>query len=200
MADPASTLGEQVANRLLRDEAWAREKLAPHAGRTFSLSCGPVATAYAVQEDGTVVARASGGGPADAEIYVSPLDLPAFLADPSRWNPLVTATGDAALIAALKELAGTLPWFVERAFAKALGPVLGQRVADAGRRILSFPEYAGARLTGNVASYLRDEVGALARDDEGRRFAAENASLAARAEDLDARVARLEAAALPLRR
>jgi len=192
MTDPASAIGETLANRTLRDEAWAREKLSAHAGRSFTLCCGPVAAGYAVRDDGTLGARAPGGGPADAEVYLSPLDLPAFLADPSRWNVLVTANGDAALIATLKELAASLPWFVERAFAKALGPVVGQRVADAGRHLLAFPEYAGARLAENVASYLRDETGMLARGDEARSFAADNAALAARADALAARIAQLD--------
>jgi len=194
MTDAASAIGEKLANRVLNDESWAREKLRPHAGRSFTLGCGPVSSGYTVRDDGTLGARAPGGGPADAELYLSPLDVPGFLADPSRWNGRVTATGDAALVATLKELAGTLPWFVERAFAKALGPVVGQRVADAGRHMLAFPEYAGARLADNVASYLRDETGTLARGDEARAFAADNAALAARADDLAARIARLDAA------
>ncbi len=194
MTDPAAALGEKLANRVLRDEDWAREKLRPHAGRTFKLACGPLGSGYAVRDDGTLGARAAGDAPADAEFYLSPLDLPAFLADPSRWDALVTAKGDADLAATLRELAGTLPWFVERAFARALGPVVGQRVADAGRHLLAFPEYAGTRLAENVASYVRDETGLVARGDEARRFADDNAALAARVDALEARIARLAAA------
>jgi ubiquinone biosynthesis protein UbiJ len=194
MTDPAAALGEKLANRVLRDEDWAREKLRPHAGRTFTLACGPLGSGYAVRDDGTLGARAAGDAPADAEFYLSPLDLPAFLADPSRWDALVTAKGDADLAATLRELAGTLPWFVERAFARALGPVVGQRVADAGRHLLAFPEYAGTRLAENVASYVRDETGLVARGDEARRFADDNAALAARVDALEARIARLAAA------
>jgi ubiquinone biosynthesis protein UbiJ len=197
MTDPASAIGERLANRVLRDEAWAREQLCVHAGRSFTMACGPVTTGYGVRDDGTLGTRPAGGAPADAELYLSPLDLPAFLADPTRWNALVTAHGDAALIATLRELAGTLPWFVERAFARALGPVVGQRVADAGRHVLAFPGYAGARLAENVASYLRDETGVLAGGDEARRFAADNAALSARADALDARIARLASAPPP---
>ena len=43
MKDPASALGEQVANRLLKDEEWAREKLRAKAGRSFLVRSGPVA-------------------------------------------------------------------------------------------------------------------------------------------------------------
>jgi hypothetical protein len=51
-----------------------------------------------------------------------------------------------------------LPWFVERAFAGVLGPMVGQYVADTGRRLLAFPGYAGERIGASVASYLRDEA------------------------------------------
>ena len=70
--------------------------------------------------------------------------------------------GDAELGGALKDLARTLPWFVEETFAKALGPVVGQRVADAGRRLLAFPEYAAQRVAESVAQ-LRARRGAAAR-------------------------------------
>ena len=92
--------------------------------------------------------------------------MPAFLAEPTRWDALVTADGDPALAATLKGLAETLPWFVERAFAEALGPIAGQFLADTGRRMLAFPGYAGERVGDSVASYVRDEVGA--GDDGGR--------------------------------
>ena len=54
MTDPASAIGERLANRVLRDESWAREKLHPHAGRSFTLACGPVSSGYTVRDDGTL--------------------------------------------------------------------------------------------------------------------------------------------------
>ena len=99
-----------------------------------------------------------------------PLSVPTFLANPARWNEFVREEGDAELGGALKELARTLPWFVEAALAKALGPLVGQRVADAGRRLLAFPEYAAQRVTEGVTSYARDEAGLLARSAQMRQF------------------------------
>jgi ubiquinone biosynthesis protein UbiJ len=194
MTDPATALGRGIANRLLEGEDWAREKLRAHAGRTFSVSSGPIVAKYVVRPDGTLDAL-SGSVPApDVELRVSPLDVPPLLADPSRWSALVTSTGDAELAETLKSLALTLPWFVERAFASAFGPIVGQRLADAGRRILGFPEYATTRLGESVVSYARDEAGLLARSDEARTFAEQNAILGARAEALEQRVERLQAA------
>ena len=59
----------------------------------------------------------------------------------------------------------TLPWFVERGLARAFGPIVGQRLADTGRALLGFPEYASGRLAENVFSYARDETAVLARGD-----------------------------------
>ena len=122
----------RLANRMLGEQAWAREKLAPFAGRAFSLAVGPAVAAWSIRADGTLEAVPTGVD-ADLKLSLSPLSIPTFLADPARWNEFVTEDGDAELGGALKGLAGTLPWFVEEAFARALGPVAGQRVADAGR-------------------------------------------------------------------
>lgn len=194
MIDPATALGRGLANQLLADEAWAREKLRAHAGRTLRVASGPVSAAFAIGDEGSLDAAPARGAAFDAEFHVSPLDVPALLAEPSRWDRLVTAKGDVALAATLKDLAHTLPWFVERAFAKAFGPVVGQRLADAGRRLLAFPDYAGGRLAESAVSYARDEAGLLARADEARAFAEQNAALAQRVEAIAQRLARLEAA------
>jgi ubiquinone biosynthesis protein UbiJ len=190
-----------LANRVLEREAWARERLAAHAGQGFVLAVGPVATGFRIDSTGLIASAPLSGGGADLTLSVSPLSIPSLLSDPSRWDALVTANGAPALAATLRDLALTLPWFVEQAFAKALGPVIGQRVADAGRRLLAFPEYAVDRVSESVGSYARDEADLLARGDEARAFAQENAALAARVDALeprlDALAARLTAAAAP---
>jgi ubiquinone biosynthesis protein UbiJ len=188
--DPASVLGESLANRLIRDEEWAREKLAAHAGRSFLVRSGPLSTAYAIGSDGEIQARALEGA-ADVEVTISPLDVPQLLGDPLRWDQLVTSTGDPALAATLRDLATTLPWFVERGFATAFGPVVGQRLADAGRALLGFPQYANSRVAESLASYARDETGLLARSDDARAFAGAAAELAVRVDALAERINRV---------
>jgi ubiquinone biosynthesis protein UbiJ len=194
MKDPASALGEQVANRLLKDEDWAREKLRAKAGRSFLVRSGPVASSFMIRTDGSLDALPARGTTPDAEISISPFDVPAFLAHPERWDSLTSTRGDEALLATLRELAVTLPWFVERGFASVFGPVVGQRLADTGRSLLGFPEYASHRLSDNVVSFARDEAGMLARGDEARAFAAESAQIAQRVEAVAERIERLDAA------
>jgi len=190
MADPASTLGSGLARQLLAGEDWARDRLRAHAGRTFSLTSGPLSTAYTIGEGGSLDPL-SGADKLDLELHVSPFDLPALLGDPSRWSRVVTEKGDGALASTLRDLAQTLPWFVERACARALGPIFGQRLADAGRQALAMPEYVGTRLADSLTSYARDEAGLLAHADSLRILAADNASLAERVAALEARLERL---------
>lgn len=198
--DPAGSVQNRVgsvasgiANRTLGREAWAREKLAAHAGRVFAIAVGPAMAGFRIESDGALANAPLAGCEPDLRLTLSPLDLPAFLADPRQWNEYVKEAGDAALGGTLKELAQTLPWFVEQAFARALGPVAGQRLADAGRHLLAFPAHAAARLSESVGRYARDEAALVIGDDEMRVFAEQVAALSARVDALDARVAALTA-------
>lgn len=182
-----------LANRVLEREVWARERLAAHAGRIFVVAVGPVATGFRITDTGLIESTALAGAAPDLTLRFSPLIIASFLADPSRWDALVVADGDPALAATLRELSLTLPWFVEQALAGALGPIVGQRVADAGRQLLGAPEYAAQRIAESVGSYARDEAGLLARGDEGRSFGQETAALAGRVDALEDRLAVLEA-------
>jgi len=181
------TLAASAFNRALSSAPWAREKLSPCAGKSFSLTVGPLSSSLRVADGGALEAAATGAA-ADLRLTLSPLALPSFLADPTRWSELVAQEGDEALGGALKDLAQTLPWIVESAFARVFGAVVGQRLADTGRRLLAFPEYAAERVTDSVATYARDEAEILARGDEMRPFAQQNADLAARADALEGRV------------
>ena len=189
--DPAAAL----ANRVLDGQDWARQHLAVHAGRRFVVAVGPLATAMQIDASGHVGTAEHAAG-ADLTLTLSPLALPAFLAHPSRWSEFVAASGDPGLAATLQDVAQTLPWFAEQVLADALGPIVGQRVADAGRRLLGFPEHAAQRIGDSVASYARDEAGLIAHATALRRFAEETAALDARVDALapriDALVARID--------
>lgn len=184
MTRPPASIAADLANRALAGEAWARDKLAAHAGRIFALESGPVAAAFAIGEDGSFAAAPSGVAPALA-LVVSPLGLPALAAEPSRWSSLVRIEGDAALAATLEELALTIPWFVERAFCAALGPFVGPKVADAGRLLLTLPGEVSRRAAGSLGDFAGEADLVATRRDL--------ASLADGARDADSRVAALEA-------
>jgi len=192
-------LASGAFNRVLADEPWARDRLAAHAGRAFSLRVGPLTSEFRIDGQGALEAAPAAGAKPDLVVTLSPFNVPAFLANPARWNELVTEEGDVELGGTLKELAQTLPWFVEKLCARTLGAIVGQRVADAGKRMLELPEYATKRIGDNVGSYARDEVEVLAHPADLRVLRDESAALQSR---IDALVARIDALAarLPERR
>jgi ubiquinone biosynthesis protein UbiJ len=186
-------LTDAAVNRVLAGEPWARDRLAAHAGRSFMVRVGPMTTGFRIDERGSLESAPLAGATPDLVLSLSPLNLPAFLADPKRWNEFVTEEGDVALGGTLKELSQTLPWFVEKVCARTLGPIFGQRVADAGRKMLEMPEYATTRVAENVGSYARDEMQVLAHPADLRTLIDETALLASRIEALDARLEALAA-------
>jgi ubiquinone biosynthesis protein UbiJ len=187
-----------LVNRTLEREAWARTCLAAHAGRVIAVSVGPVTTQVRIDASGRIEALDRGDGAPDLTLELSPLAVPAFLADPKRWDELVSAAGDPALTATLKGLAETLPWFVERAFAETLGPIVGLRIADAGRHLLAFPGFAAARVAESAGRYAREESPPATTRRESRSFADDVAALAARVDAVAARVEALAARLPPL--
>jgi ubiquinone biosynthesis protein UbiJ len=180
-----------ATNRLLEQEPWARARLAAYAGRSFSVRVGPATAAFRIDASGYLQREPLAGTTPDLTLTLSPFNVPAMLADPRRWNEFVTEEGDVDLAGVLKDLAQTLPWFVERGLGRSLGPVVGQRIADAGRAALKLPEYAATRVAANVGSYARDEAQLLAHPADMRALADDSALLAARVDALDARVTSL---------
>lgn len=178
-------LAIDAINRALERERWARDKLAAHAGRTARMEVGPLAASFAIDAEGRL---AEATGDPDLTLAVSPLDVPGLLAAPERWPQRVATGGDVALASTLSELAATLPWFVERTFASFLGPMVGQQVADAGRRLLEISDYARQRLGDNVARYVGQEAKLAVGTAEAKTFAEEVAATAARVEALEVRI------------
>ena len=174
-----------IANRALERQRWARARLASHAGRAVRIVIGPASQAFAIDADGRL--HESEAAP-DLKVTILPLQLPALLAQPERWGELVAADGDAALEATLRELALTLPWFVEDIFARVFGPIGGQTLADLGRRLLALPGYAAQRFGDSFVSYVGEEAQFAVGTAEARVVAGEIETLAARVAVLAQRV------------
>src|SRR5271165_4403108 len=178
-----------MANGALEREHWARARLAAHAGRAVRVQIGLASQGFAIDADGWL--HASEAAP-DLKLTIPVLRLPALLAQPERWRDWVAAEGDAALAATLRELALTLPWFVEELCARAFGPVAGERIADLGRRLLAFPAYAAQRFGDSCTNYVGDEARVAVNATEARVVAGEIAALAAHVDALAQRIDRLE--------
>jgi ubiquinone biosynthesis protein UbiJ len=176
-------------NRLLEREAWARERLAPFAGKTVELRNPPFPPlSFVILADGTV--EAAGGDPA-VTISFAPDALIALARGPEHFTRALEVEGDPALAAELRLLARHLRWDVEDDLARVVGDVAAHRLAEAGRAFLAWQADAARRLAGSAADYAVDESRMLIARPELESFAGAVARLRDAVERLEKRVERL---------
>jgi ubiquinone biosynthesis protein UbiJ len=185
-------------NHLLAEEHWARDKLAPFAGKRVRVTAPALPDlTFAVAADGML--EAAGEGDADLAIGLSPAALPKLLTRDESVLQTITFSGDAELAGALQFLFRHLRWEVEEDLSRVVGDVAAHRIASTGRAFAAWQKDAAERLGQNVAEYLTEEAELLAPKPDLIRFAREVAELVDAVERLEKRLDRI-AGALDARR
>lgn len=160
----ASRLAAGALNALLGREAWARERLARHAGKTVRFAWGGQGLSLTISSDGRV-------DPADPAIVPDvTLTLQSGRLDPFRLlgggrpDPaeFTHISGDAALAQVVGDLARELRWDPEDELARVVGDIPAARLSAGARALADGARAAGERLAANMAEYLSEESGVLA--------------------------------------
>ena len=178
-------------NHLLEDAPWARERLAPFAGRTTRIVLVPLPDLrFVVLADG----RLAVSDAADAHLVVTlkPAALPLLARRDEAVLREVDFSGDAELAAALQFLLRHLEWDVEEDLSRVVGDVAAHRVASSARALLAWQQEAAERAGRNVAEYLTEEAAILVPPAELARFAHDVDELRDAIERLEKRLERLE--------
>ena len=178
-------------NHLLDDAPWARERLAPFAGRTARVVLVPLPDLrLVVLADG----RLAVSDAADAHLVVTlkPAALPLLARRDEAVLREIDFTGDDELAAALQFLLRNLEWDVEEDLSRAFGDVVAHRLAVSGRAFLAWQREAAERAGRNMAEYLTEEAELLAPPAELARFARGVDELRDAVERLEQRLDRLE--------
>jgi ubiquinone biosynthesis protein UbiJ len=175
-----------AVNHLLARESWARERLAPYAGKIARLSCSPVDMLLLVQPDGYVAAvDESAAHQVDVTVAVPADALPVFLqGGQAAVMKHVKIEGDAEFATLIAKLAEHLRWEPEEDLARFIGDGPAWRIASFARSAGEHARRTGRNLLDSVAEYLLDENPQLVRRSALDGF---NAELA-RARDTLARV------------
>ena len=161
------------ANHVLDGAAWARERLAPFAGRIVEVRAPLLPTLHlAITPQGRLE---PGSGVAAATVLL-----------PSR-----KISGEAELVATLEELSRTLLWDVEEDLSRVFGDVLAHRAVDTAKAARDWQRDAAGRVGEALASYAADEAGLVVRRPELDAFAASLERLARALDELAQRVGRL---------
>jgi ubiquinone biosynthesis protein UbiJ len=178
-------------NHLLESAPWARERLAPFAGRTTRVVLAPLPDLrFVVVEHGRLAT--SDAPEAHLVVTLQPSALPLLVRRDDAVLREIDFSGDAELAAALQFLFRHLEWDVEEDLSRAVGDVVAHRVVSSGRALFAWQQDAAERAGRNVAEYLTEEAGILAPPVEIARFARDVDELRDAVERLDKRLERLE--------
>lgn len=179
-------------NHLLDAEPWAREKLAPFAGKRVRVKLAPLPDlAFAVMPEGRLESAAA--GEPDLTVTISPADLPRLLQGDDAVLRSIAFTGDAELAAALQYLAKHLRWEFEEDLSHVVGDVAAHRIANTARDFVAWQKDAAQRLGENVAEYLTEESSLLAPPAALAKFGRDVADLVDALERLEKRLDRIDA-------
>jgi ubiquinone biosynthesis protein UbiJ len=152
-------------NHLLARESWARERLAPYAGKTARLSCPPVVLMLLVQPDGYLSAVDEiEAQQFDVTISVPSDALPTFVqGGQAAVMKHVKIEGDAEFATVIAKLGEHLRWEPEEDLAKLIGDGPAWRVASVVRAVGEHALRTGRNLLDTAAEYLLDENPQLVR-------------------------------------
>lgn len=183
-----------AVNHLLARETWARERLAPYAGKTARLSSPPVVLTLLVQPDGYLAAvEAHDAQQVDVALSVPAGALPAYLqGGQAAVMKHVKIEGDAEFATVLGKLAEHLRWEPEEDLARVIGDAPASRVASLAREAATQARRSGRNLLDSVAEYLLDENPQLVRRAALDSFNAELARTRDALARVEKRVERLE--------
>jgi len=154
-----------AVNHLLARESWARQRLAPYAGKTARLSCAPVELTLLVQPDGYLAAVGeSETHQFDVTVSVPSDALPAFVqGGQAAVMKHVKIEGDAEFATVIARLAEHLRWEPEEDLAKLIGDGPAWRVVSVVRRVGEHVQRTSRNLLDTAAEYLLDENPQLVR-------------------------------------
>ncbi|WP_295990105.1 SCP2 sterol-binding domain-containing protein [Rugamonas sp.] len=182
-------------NHVLAQEPWARQALAPHAGKLACIDAGAVVLRLRVTADG-MVAVVAATAPAEAEaavtIHVKLSDLPLIAQNSERAFSYVKIDGDAEFANTISGLSKSLRWEAEADLEKIVGPIAAVRLVAGARSAFAAAKTGQRKLAENVAEYLADEQAVLLRPAAVDAWSADVNRLRDDVERAAKRIAKLE--------
>jgi ubiquinone biosynthesis accessory factor UbiJ len=179
-------------NHVLGQHAWARARLAPHAGKFVKIETGLLDVRLEITPSGDLAqAPAEGGG--GIVFRFDPAQVPLMLADPEAALKKVHIQGDAELAQVAGLLAREVRWDAEEDLSRVVGDVPAYHAMRIAREFAAWGQDAAQRLTGATSAYLAEEAPVLVRQTALEEHAAGVAAARDACERLEKRIGLLEA-------
>ncbi|MCM0034892.1 MAG: hypothetical protein NBV66_03800 [Burkholderiaceae bacterium] len=151
-------------NTLTRQQVWAAQRLAQHAGKTVRICVGGFQLDWSIGSDGQLVHASEHAAPdVTLEVQLEKLQPLAWINAHSRPDiaEYVHVSGQAALAQVVSELARDLRPDPEDALSQWLGDVPARRIVRGAQQAFVAAQTLGKNLTQNLAEYLSEETDAL---------------------------------------
>ena len=178
-----------VLNHLLAQNAWARERLSPYAGKSFLLNLAPIDLHFTIAPQGDVASAAA--LPADVTLSISPTAFLRFALSRPRDPALIAVAGDQELGEVLRAVLSELSWEAEEDLSRVVGDVLAHRLSNAARSVGLWGKQAVEQMAQTSAEYLSEERAVLVPKRELARFTQELNSLDLALSQLEQRIVQL---------
>lgn len=187
---PLAQTALSALNHVLRQQAWARDRLRAHAGRTVRVvvesPLGPVASGARIADDGTLEVASVEAPTVTLTLEPSIDALFGLLRDgPRGLTGALKVDGDVMVAAAVGEIAQHLRWDVEEDLSRVVGDRVAHRVGETARD--------GARQAGDLRERVESGVRQfLVREDRQLVGREEMRTLSDALRELEDVVGRLE--------
>ncbi len=181
-------------NHLLKPSGWARDRLAPHAGRTALLRLTPLEIRFSITDEGYLTRWSGDGGTqADAILTLPLADLLPPPGDARELMQKARVEGPAELAEALGFVFRHLRWDTEEDLSRFMGDIAARRAMLAARSFGQAPGRLWDRVSGNLADYFSEDEAFLLNRTACGSLSGDIAGLAETLDRLDGRIRCLEA-------
>ncbi|MGH6608983.1 MAG: ubiquinone biosynthesis accessory factor UbiJ [Burkholderiaceae bacterium] len=164
----ANASAVSVLNRMLAREQWARERLAPFAGRSARFDAAPFSLTLQVADGGTFTDEVNGEPAVTIAVAFSSLPLAMF--DPPAAMKDVRLSGDAEFAQALAFVLQNLRPEPEEELSRFVGDAAAQRIVVLMRAAASQSKEMAERMLDSTAHYVVTENPMIAGKDDIETF------------------------------
>ena len=148
-------------NHLLADAPWARERLAPFAGRTAIFVLKPLELGLGIDKDGYFSDAATTEPDVSLELPLA--SLPKAMGGPDALMSDIRISGNADLADALGFVLRKLRWDGEEALSRVIGDIAAHRAVGTVRSLAGWHRQAAQNLLENLAEYFGEEQPVLVK-------------------------------------
>ena len=189
-------LAAATLNHILAQNAWATQRLAPLAGKTFAVQAAPLpGLAFTIQADGLVKDAAADALP-EATLSATPDALLRYFTVKPRDPSLIGISGDAQLGEEIGHVLAHIQWEAEEDLSKLFGDVIAHRLSGMARGWWEWRRDSVLSLATAASEYFTEERPLIAKKSRIEQFTQEVHEVHDAVDALAARIERLSAAEL----